>query len=379
MVPCEVRRVDVTGIDREGVEAAARRARYQALSEALRPGELLMTAHHQNDQGETVLLQLLRGSGISGLSAMAMRSPFVQSELLRPLLDISRDALRRYADSAGLDWITDPSNADPELRRNFLRHEVLPRLEPYWPNVAGLLARTAEHSAEAQGLLNELARMDLAVCHNPGSTGVAGMLSIPALKRLSSARQRNLIRYWLKSLGFLVPTKSRLDELIRLIQVGPRSRHACVRWDGAELWIYQEGLAVLPSWIEPSFGLQTTWNPAQPINVAGIGGLQSRLLVGQGISLERLCGSNLLVQVRRGGERLRLPGRRHHHALKKLLQAEQVPPWERTRLPIFYANGDLVAVADRWISADYAAEADEPALGIVWERFSGPMRPEILP
>lgn len=169
-VPFDVRPVTVSTVAADGVEAAARRARYAALGELLAPGEILVTAHQRDDQAETVLLQLLRGTGVAGLAGMPARVAFGGNELVRPLLGFVRAALEAYGRSNGLTWIDDPSNADPRLRRNFLRTEIMPRLRAVWPEADRMLVRAAGHAAEAVALLDELADGDLAGCRARDAT-----------------------------------------------------------------------------------------------------------------------------------------------------------------------------------------------------------------
>ena len=367
-VPYIVERIQVAGVEAEGLEAAARRARYAALAKALVPGGFLLTAHHGDDQAETVLLQLLRGTGVAGLAAMPAQAAFGAGRMVRPLLGFSRAALLAYANAQQLEWVEDPSNCDLHQRRNFLRAEIFPRLAQYWPTPAVMLARTASHAAEAMGLLDEVAEADLAVCrhsmaHSPHT------LSISALARLSAPRQRNLLRYWLRQQGFLAPGARQMEELLVQVRSAPRSRHACVRWPGAEAWRYRDLLATMPSQHSPDPDMDVAWDPRVPLTLPGIGRLRAVPARGKGLSCARVNGKPLHVRMRSGGERLVLPGRGHHHALKKLLQSESVPPWLRARLPLIYVDQELAAVADRWVCAPYVAPADEAGLEIVWEPY----------
>ena len=214
--------VQVQGGSGEGTEAAARRARYAALARHVGPGEVLLTAHHQDDQAETLLLQLLRGAGVQGLAGMREAMGFAAGRHLRPLLGFSRAALRHYADSAGLQWIEDPSNADVGYRRNLLRHDVLPLLTQQWPQAAALLARAAQHAGEAALLLDELAAADLDRCR---WRDTATVLSVSALQALSPARQRNVLRYWLRVRGFLAPSTLHLETLVGQLHATPRTGH----------------------------------------------------------------------------------------------------------------------------------------------------------
>jgi tRNA(Ile)-lysidine synthase len=369
-VQYEVKRVKVDGVADEGLEAAARRARYAALAAALAPGDILLTAHHGDDQAETVLLQLLRGTGIAGLAAMPVQSVLGPGQIVRPLLGFSRQALHAYAQEQKLVWIEDPSNRVLHLRRNYLRTEILPRLARHWPAHASLLARTARHAAEAMGLLDEVAETDLAACrhavaHSPQA------LSIKALLTLSTARQRNLLRYWLRRQGFLAPATAQLEEVLMQVQTAPRSQQARVRWPGTEVWRYRDLLVAMPAQHTPDPALDVAWDLRTPVNLPGVGHLDAVPIQGQGLSWARLNGKSLHIRLRSGGETLLLPGRGHHHALKKLLQDEDVPPWLRVRLPLLYADHELAAVADRWVCAPYLARDGEDGLKIVWEPHMG--------
>ena len=371
-VPFESRRVTITAIERDGLEAAARRARYTALAALLAPGDLLLTAHHRDDQAETVLLQLLRGSGVAGLAAMPERVPLGQGELLRPLLGFSRAALHEYARAQRLDWIDDPSNHACYLRRNFLRTAIMPRLEQHWPEVRQMLARTAAHSAEAQTLLDERAQEDLETCLDYAVPRYPHALRVASVVQLSAARQRNLLRYWLRSQGFRLPDRYRLEELCRRVTSESRTRQACVQWEGTEVWRYRDRLVAVPGQALPDNTMDVSWDLCAPLELTGVGELRAETARGHGLSRARLRANGVQVRMRRGGELLHLPGRAHRHALKKLLLAAGVPPWERMRLPLFYADDQLVAVADRWVAAGYNAQPDEPAIQIIWAPYTKP-------
>ncbi len=365
-VPYVLKQVKVEGIAEEGLEAAARRARYVALAAVLAPGDILFTAHHGDDQAETVLLQMLRGTGVAGLAAMPIQAGFGAGRIVRPLLGFSRATLHAYAQEYRLSWIEDPTNQALHVRRSFLRTEILPRLANHWPAHASMLARTARHAAEAMELLDEVAETDLEACqqvvaHFPQA------LSIQALAALSPAHQRNLLRYWLRRQGFLAPAAVQLEEVLAQVRTAPRSRQARVCWPGTEVWRYRDLLVAMPARPAPDPALEVAWDLRAPLDLPGVGRLQAVPIRGQGLSRARLNGQSLHVRLRSGGETLMLAGRGHHHALKKLLQAEGVPPWLRARLPLFYVDQELVAVADRWVCVPYLAGDGEEGLKIVWE------------
>lgn len=364
-VPLALETVQVNSDRGEGREAAARRARYAALARHVGPGDVLLTAHHQDDQAETLLLQLLRGAGVQGLAGMRAVTDFSAGRLLRPLLDVRRAALRDYALSAGLQWIEDPSNCDVGYRRNLLRHEVLPQLTQPWPQAVASLARAAQHAGDAAELLNDLAAADLRGCYCHDSTTA---LSVSAVLSLSPARQCNVLRYWLRTRGFLAPSTQHLTALVRQLAATPRSGHARYTWPGTELQRYRDQLQVMTPLTSPAPDMDVIWDLRQPLALPQLGGrLQAVAVQGLGISSARLARAAVRVRTRRGGEVCQLPGRTHHHKLKKLLQDAGVAPWQRERLPLIYADDQLVAVADLWVCAPFAAATGEAGWQIHWQ------------
>jgi tRNA(Ile)-lysidine synthase len=356
-IPCTVERVQVTDIRGHGLEDAARRARYAALARHVGPGEVLLTAHQADDQAETVLLHLLRGAGVHGLAAMPAIMPFHTGRLARPLLDFTRAQLAAWATHENLQWIEDSSNQDLRLSRNYLRQRVFPLLEAHWPEASRRLVRSAGMAAEAVELLDELATADWSACRG----GEEGRLSVSALRTLSAPRQRNLVRYWLRRQGFLAPTALHLDQVLAQVTRDPQSKQAVIRWPGAEVCRYRDELMARKSPTEPDSTLRILWNPPDVLEIPGIGRLHAEPARGDGLSRARVERVPLTIALRQGGETCRLPGRAHHHKLKKLLQEAGIPPWERRRLPLVYADGELAAIGDRWVCEPYAAHPDEAA------------------
>ncbi len=343
-VPCEVIRVDATAQPGESPEAAARKARYEALCSRLTDNDFLLTAHHQDDQAETLLLQLLRGAGPAGLSSMPAKSAFGKGWHVRPLLAVSRDELAAYAEQHDLAWIDDESNADIGLDRNYLRHEVIPVLKRRWPAAAYTIARAASHQAGAQHLLKELAQGDLSQL--AGSTPAT--LSAGGLKRLSIERQRNALRSWLHVHELNMPTLAQLEE-IRHQMLSPRCDiEPCVHWEGGEVRRYRDDLyAMKPQGMHDASQV-FLWDMRQPLPLVGLGiTLDAATLAAQGLT--QVTDNYLIVKFRQGGERCKPKGRAHHHELKKLFQEAGVPPWQRARIPLLYAGERLVMVFGYWV------------------------------
>ncbi|MFN2338825.1 MAG: tRNA lysidine(34) synthetase TilS [Gammaproteobacteria bacterium] len=343
----------------ESPEAAARNLRYGLLRDWLPVNALLLSAHHQDDQAETLLLQLLRGAGPKGLSAMPAAVPLGEGSLLRPLLDCGRDDLLAYARAQGLAWLEDPSNADTRLDRNFLRHHLLPELKTRWPATAAVLARSAGLCAEAAELQEQVARQDLA----DATGGRPGTLSVAVLQDLPEARRRNLLRHWLRTMGFSLPSRAVLGRILAEVLAARADAEPCVHWPGAEVRRYRDDLYALAPLAPPPAGAGRDWAPGEVLELAG-GTLRADTATGQGLRLTP--GTCLQVRFRQGGEQIRLPGRDHHHTLKQLFQERGIPPWERERLPLLYLGKELVVVADLWVVAGHQAGPGEPGWIIHW-------------
>jgi tRNA(Ile)-lysidine synthase len=343
----------------EGIEAAARHARYGALRELLQPGETLLTAHHADDQLETVLLALLRGSGVDGLSAMRPCRRFGQGWHLRPLLEFTRGELAVWARANGLTWLDDPSNASARFDRNYLRMEVAPALQRRWPSASHSAARTVSHLAEAADLLEDLAAIDLA------RASAGACLKVSVLRELTARRRRNLLRSWLKASGARPPSTRKLAALEHDMLCAEDDRVPCVEWEGVEVRRHRDLLYCMPPL--PNAFMEFAWDWRQPVPLtAAPGVLRAEFTHGSGLKRAALP-ERLHVRLRRGGERLRLPGRAHRSDLKKLLQEADVLPWWRERLPLVFAGEQLIAVADLWIDANFAAGEREESVRIVWD------------
>ncbi len=341
-----------------GLEAWAREHRYRLLAAEMERGDLLLTAHHRDDQAETVLLRLLRGSGPGGIAAMRPERTFAAGWLLRPLLGWERSALEAWARSEGLRWIEDRSNREPCFDRNYLRHRVLPLLEERWPDASSRLARAAHLQQEAAGLLEELAAIDLAAIGSRGTLNVAG------LRALDPARLSNLLRYWALQRGLVPPPPTVLERVEAELLAAGRDRNPVLQWGEVQLRRYREQVYLLRQPPRPEPGDEYTWDLEQPLELPG-GTLSAAPARGEGLRLAALQGG-VSVGYRRGGEMLRPVGDRNRRALKKLLQGSGLPPWERALLPLLRVRGRLAAVADRWLEQEFAAGEGEEGMRLIW-------------
>lgn len=361
-VPFMSEQVSVPANAASGIEAAARVVRYAALKRCLAPRETLLTAQHADDQLETVLLALLRGAGVNGLSAMPACQPFGGGWHSRPLLHFTRAELHAWACEHQLRWLEDPSNDNGRFSRNYLRHEVIPAMRRRWPDAARSARRSAAHLGEAAELLASLAVADLA------GAAVGSCLRVDALAGLDGPRRRNLLRYWLRTLGARAPSTQKLAALEHDMLRAQDDRTPWVTWDDFEVRRHRGllyGHQQLMSCELANGALQ--WDLRGSLQLpAGLGQLRTENIAGEGMAADRLP-ERVRVSFRKGGESLRPAGHAHRRELKKLLQEIDVLPWWRDRIPLLHADRKLLAVGDLWIADSFAARAGEAGLRIVWD------------
>lgn len=355
-ISCEVINVLVT-VDGQGVEDAARRARYSALAACMSPEDVLLTAHHADDQAETVLLQLLRGTGLAGTAGIAPITPFGKGRLARPLLGVTREALADYVAREGLSFVADASNADVRFARNYIRHMVWPLLRERWPRGQEAMARGARHIQEAHGLLASYVAGDIKRC-----TDGRGRLILEPLLALSQTAQAWVLRGWIGEQGARPPATETCHKILADIRITPRSRQQVIRLAGGGVMLrYRNTISwrssFLPSTLPPLE--RGTWQPPGPYVLGGWDKvLVAREVLGQGVSVSRLRDRPVAVESRVAGVRVCIPGR-GHRTLKKFLQELAIPPWERPDV-VFVFDGDaLMAVPGYWVCQSYKARPDE--------------------
>ena len=339
----------------ESLEAVARHARYAAFEDYLQDDDMLLLAHHRNDQAETLLLQVLRGSGVTGLACMPKLIRNNSAWLVRPLLDIGRNDIEQYARAQALSWIDDPSNQDTRFDRNFLRHDIMPLLQARWPSVNTTLARVAHHQAEASHLLNELAQIDWQTCCAPDKQ----RLSVSAVQKLPPARIRNLLRYWVAHVAHLpMPDTVHLQRILDEVLPAAQDATPLGQWAGVHLRRYRDELYLEHQPVEHAVDWHIAWDMQGPMILPTGETLSMRMVRGGGLRLDPPTGP-VTVQFRQGGERCRLPGRAHHNELKKLLQSWGVPPWRRDRIPLIFVDQELAQIVGFSLCEPYIAQADQ--------------------
>lgn len=368
----EARRVDLNRSDKGGLEQAARIGRYAALGELCRNHRvpLLLTAHHQDDQAETVLLQLLRGSGVAGLSGMdeANTAPGLlgDSELIigRPLLSVARAALAGFVDIKGIRHIEDESNVDTRHARNALRHQVLPALAEYFPGFQRRIARSAAHAQAAQRLLVDLARQDLANCIDDEC------LDIMRLKLLTTDRVDNLLRYWFSQRGVRMPSTAWLNEMRTQLLDAKADAQLCVTHPDCQIRRHRDRVFITPKFEPDVTEVQAQafrWDGAPEIRFAAFGGTLHFDQGKPGVAADWLRGRDLSIQLRSGGERLKLASNRTTKSLKDHYQALDVPAWERKRLPLVTAARQILFAAGIGMDCHFLSDGLEPRIKLRWQ------------
>ncbi len=365
-VPLAVLRVKVDRPPGASLEAAAREARYRALGRELADSEVLLTAQHASDQLETVLLQLLRGAGLPGIAAMPPIAPFGRGRLARPLLAIERSEIEAWARARGIEWIEDDTNADERLDRNYLRRRVVPPLLARWPSASRAAARTARHAAEAQRLLDLIARADAE------RAAVGGALSVKRLRPLAPERRRNVLRYWIARSGRPLPDTRRLEELAGPVLGARPDAHPQVAWGAVVAERHGDLLSLGDAAIGVSLG-PLEW-PLRAVSMLelppGLGQLELAPDRHGPIDLDALPQS-VTVRSRRGGERLRPRRGGPTRTLKALLQQARVAPAERERIPLLCAGEQVLAAGDLWVDVAIQGEAATRRRGrLIWHRGS---------
>ncbi len=323
------------------LEARARLRRYALFARALQSTDVLLTAHHQNDQAETLLLNLMRGSGSAGLRGIAWQKKLGQGVLLRPLLNVPRSLIEAYASQQAVQWIDDPSNADDHFDRNYLRHEILPRLSARWPAATAQLQRVSELQQESEQIHQALARIDYQAIWRSSRFSAAGCLDIRTLCELSQARQKNLLRYWIVNAGYRAPGYHRLQQVLQQLQAR-QDAMPLVQMEDYSLRSYQQSLYLLSS-----SETEPVRNLAEIYPVPSEKNLQITTL---GLDVSRADIFTRLQQVDTG-QTLELRFRKksataqsHSHRLKRLFQSHRIPPWMRDKTPQILLDGELLGL-----------------------------------
>lgn len=344
----------------DSLEAAAREQRYAVFAEYMAEGDVLLTAHHQDDQAETLLLQLVRGAGTKGLSAMPAIKSFAQGYHGRPFLEFPRSELLEYANSQQLIWVEDESNHNYSLSRNFIRHEILSKLKSRWPSVTSSIARSAAHCAENQMLIEEFARE---ICMQVKGSR-EHTLSVTKLLQLPAEKQRLILRTWIHELKHQVPDTKKIASIQRDVLTASWDSSPFVQWGNVALRRHRDDLHLTKVFETSGDQNDFSWNVEQPLVLPRAGVLKTRSTKGKGL---RGAITNVSVRYRQGGEVVALRDR-GRHTLKNLFQEWNVLPWERDLIPLIYAADKLIGVAGYFLDEEFAVLENEMGREIVFDR-----------
>jgi tRNA(Ile)-lysidine synthase len=374
-----IERVDIAPLREHGIEAAARKLRHAAF--AGQSCDFVALAHHADDQAETLLLQLLRGAGVRGASAMPVLSPSKWPQLakrtssvplVRPLLHCSRQEILDYAAAHQLHWIEDESNANDSYPRNFLRHRVLPLLGVRFPAYRDTLGRSAQHFAESSDLLDDLARLDapnlFPLTSGEREQGHEISLEVSRLQSLSLPRANNLLRYFLHSAGAPMPQVVQLTNMLHQLCNARQDAAVCVNYSGWQVRRYRGKAYALRALGDFDRGVVIPWHGESELMWPALNALlrfdrkqhpQVEAARSSVISLTKLQRAPVTLRLRCGGESLRPHPDAATRSLKNLLQEYHIPPWQRDRLPLLYCGDELVCVPGFSVAADYLPDKGE--------------------
>jgi len=351
--------VDASAGPGESPEAAAREARYAAIADALGPGAMLLTAHHRDDQAETLLLQLLRGAGVEGLAAMPVIRKWHQGWHARPLLAFRRQVIRDWAVSRGLHWIEDPSNVASLADRNYLRHQVMPLLGERWPGAVEGIVRSAAHCADAAEVMRLQAEKDLV------NAALDDRLQVAALRDLPAVRARNLLRYWLRGRGAAPLSLRRLSDALNQLCHARADAAVRIVWHGFEMRRFRDQVWLLP---QPPAVIEAgpiDWVGEEMQLGSGLGRVRRRKAPG-GIALDRWKPGEVQIVYRHAGLRCRPAGRRGTRSFKNIAQEYGIPPWQREIIPVLLIGGQPAAIANCCVCEPFAATGNEPGWVVEW-------------
>jgi tRNA(Ile)-lysidine synthase len=360
-VPLTIVKVQLDEQSKLGLEGQARQLRYDALFNNALQADFVLSAHHQDDQAETLLLQLFRGAGLKGLASMAAADE--RRRLLRPLLNVPRSSLEGYAKQHCIDWCEDESNSNTQYERNFVRHDVLPLLSTRNPAIKQALARTAAHAAEASDLLNDLAALDAAHLLENNSLCTQGLAALDA------ARARNALRWWMAMQDVNMPSADALSEMHQQLMTAKADANIDItlqlkNQQTIKLKRYKQRAYLVKPAVTASFDL--VWNGETALDLPNGGTLVFTQVQGSGLAL-KLGMSKLRISQRNGGENFKPNALRPTRTLKHLLQEANMPPWQRENLPLVYWQDTLAFVPGIGISHELQAGPKEDGLHIDWQ------------
>jgi len=358
-IPLEVQYVKLPQKKSLGIEGEARRLRYEKLLQS--KSDLIVLAHHEDDQAETFLLQLIRGAGVKGLSSMAHFDD--DRRLWRPLLNASRMDIEKYAKQQKLKWIEDESNQNIDFDRNFVRSKVLPKLKNRFNHIIKVISRSSSHLSEAQNLLDDLAKLDLK--KHLKSVNYKRKLQVKTLNKLSHSRAKNVLRYWLELNDQMMPSKDLLDELLKQVLTAKKDAELKIELSKEfEIRRYKDEIFIVKKNEHTNKNYEIIWQGESEISLPNGSKLKFKKAKGKGIALSKLKNKKLKITNRQDKQSLKLDSKRPSKSLKNLYQESNIPPWIRKDLPLIFIDQDLAFVPHLGISSMMKSEDSEKSLEI---------------
>lgn len=352
--------VDVINLKQDGPEQAARKARYGAILELVTKHSVVLTAQHQDDQAETLMLQLLRGCGVEGLASMPLLDNFGLGFIARPFLRVNQQAILDYAQRYDLSWVEDPSNVDTNLDRNFLRQQVIPIIKKRWPAFAQTTSRTARHCAEVSDVLANMAEESITNANK-------NQLNISELSGKDEKLQRIFLRYWIQENNIQRPSLKVIQQIQHCVIHAFEDKTPFVKWGTNVVRRYKNNLYLLS--VLPQFDAALTlgFDGHSCELPAGLGQLEVTESIGDGLDLNLWDSAKIVVEFRKGGEVIKLAKRHGTKKLKALFNENHLFPWVRDRIPLIYLDGQLAAIADLWVAEAFQAEKNDPSYTLKWQ------------
>jgi tRNA(Ile)-lysidine synthase len=359
-VPLDIHYVQLPKKKSLGIEGEARRLRYEKLFQS--KSDLVVLGHHADDQAETFLLQLIRGAGVKGLSSMAHFDD--TKKLWRPLLNQSRTDIESYAKQHKLKWIEDESNLNNDFDRNFIRSKVLPILKNRFNHIIKVISRSSVHLAEAQNLLDDLAKLDLKSYLK--SIKYKHKLQVNTLNKLSVMRAKNVLRYWLEMNDQLMPSKDLLDELLRQVLTAKKDAELKIELSKEfEIRRYKDEIYIVQKNQQTHKNYEIVWAGESEILLPNGSKLKFKKVKGKGISLEKIKDKKLIISNRKGGESFKPDSKRPTKKIKQLLQESVLPPWERENLPMIFVGNELASVPNFGVDINFKTKLKEAGLEVI--------------
>ena len=331
--------------------------------------DLIVTAHHLDDQVETILFRIFRGTGIKGIKGINQFSTIDGVNFFRPFLDIKKHDLKEYALKNNIPWVEDDSNEESNFSRNKIRNLILPSIRETWSSIDKAIIKLSKDADKSKQILDEIAQDDYS-----STFSTHGLIKLTHINALSKPRKENLIYYWLVNINGLKANFAQIDQIYTYLDrelVGPASFHfkTIEGESGVQIIINSKEIRIMKDDHKTKLpkDLNLEWNLKDDIKISS-GELSVVESLGKGLST-RYIKEGAIIRARVGGERCKPYGRKKSQKIKNLFQEYNIPDWKREQIPLIYINDKIAAVGDLWVCEDFHTPAAENGLSIVWKEI----------